>query len=154
MSATWLYPAPDVDDLWDASDLLRRGYVVVLGLAVGMAVVVLAGSESRIAGASFAVVRRTGGHLLWGAVFAALAAALVIGRSTSRHALGLAMQCGAVIHLLWGISFAESAWQDHHADFTGPIAYAALAAMHVSQALEYRRRATITLVAPPPGDSP
>ncbi|MEK6443655.1 hypothetical protein [Pseudonocardia sp. T1-2H] len=156
MTATWLYPAPDVDDLWDLSDLLRRSYGAALALATGMAIVILGGDSDRIGGASFTAVRETGGMLLWGGVFAALAAALVVARGVSRRLLRLALMGGASVYLLWAISLAESAYWDRHAGLTGPVVYAIIAVQHVSQAVEYRRQLVpgVVVAVPKARDSP
>jgi hypothetical protein len=135
-----LSTADDVNDLWDASDGLVRGYWIVTALVTATAISLLVGGDERIVSAAFAGIRATGGAALWGCVYLALALALGITRAVSVIALRWSLWIAAVLFLLWGVSFADSVAASPSSSWLGVVNYVAIAAWCMSQAESYRRR--------------
>jgi hypothetical protein len=129
-----------VDDLWDESGTLRRGYWTFVYAEAAMAASLLIGGPARYQGPAFAVVRETGGATLWGLIFAGLAVLLLAARAISLRALRAVLTAASIVWCLWGLSFGEAALRSPTTSFVGLVAFLAVAIVHLSHAMAYSRR--------------
>ncbi len=140
-------PALDVTVLWTINPAAHRGYRILVTLSLALAAVIAGGGDERMSAAAFATQRAIGGPLVWAVLFAACAGALGIARLMSSRWMRFTLLGCAVIYMLWAIGFLVTALASPTSPFTGPVAYAFIAAWHVSQSEIYRRVKPVQPVA-------
>lgn len=100
-------------------------------LAVAMGLALLLGGADRVSATAYMVIVDTGGHLVWGAGFLSLAAALWWSGRVSLAALQWTLFAAAFSYLNVAAMFAIAAWQSPTANLTAPVAYGWIALTHL-----------------------
>lgn len=108
----------------------------VTAIAVGLALIL--GGRERTVAVAWQTLNASGGPLLWGIVFASMAAVLVVATFISGIAMMIALWIAAVPYALLGYWFLDmAAFHEPSASFVGGLLCVRAAFMHVSRATAY-----------------
>lgn len=128
-----------VRELWQEQPGLHRGYIVDVVTAVAIATALIAGGYQRTAAAAWGTLNNSGGPVLWGAVFAAVAAVLLIATLISGRAMMCALWLAAILYALMGWWFLQNALpHESTVSFVATIMQFRAAATHVFRGEAYR----------------
>jgi hypothetical protein len=123
--------------LWSEQPGLHRGYVVDVTVAVLVAVALIGGGRQRTVAVAWRTLNESGGPELWGSVFAAGAALLILATFVSGKAMMVALLVTAVPYGLMGTWFLQGALAEPSASFLGAILCFARAVTHVTRGASY-----------------
>lgn len=131
---------PDIEELWNRDEPLPRGYGIAVMLAALLLAAVWSGGDARFSAPAFSTLRTLGGRPLVCGAMAAIVVALLVARCAGPRMMAWTLYIAGGVYLLFAISFFVSALASPVAALTGPAAYLALAAFHISHAVEYSPR--------------
>lgn len=117
---------------------LHRGYLVDTLSAIVIGLALILGGRERTVAVAWRTLNDSGGPLLWGSVFIAMAGVLIVATFISHRAMMVALWGAAVPYALLGYWFLDvAAFHEPSASFVGGLLCARAAIMHISRATAY-----------------
>lgn len=119
-------------------------YSILIALAVGLGVAILAGGAERFASPGLNGPRNLLGWLpgpayaAWGIAFLIYGMALIVGLSRTRGTASAIVWVGVAIYLFWAFGLLGSVLNDPQVAGTGVVAYSAAAALHAATGHRFR----------------
>jgi hypothetical protein len=135
----WLHTNQTLAELWIVDQLLFRGWWIATLLTLGMLVAIGCGGDDRFSAPAFEAMRVLGGRPLWCGLLAVLVLAMVAARMLGARVLRWCLYGLGTFYLILAVTVTVSALASPTSALTGTCAYTALAAFHLSHAVDYRR---------------
>jgi hypothetical protein len=135
----WLHTNRSLVDVWAVDQLLFRGWWIATLLTAGMLIAIGGGGDERFSAPAFDAMRLLGGRPLWCGLLAVLVLAMVAARIRGPRVLRWCLYGLGTFYLILAVTVTVSALASPTSALTGTCAYTALAAFHLSHAVDYRR---------------